>query len=156
MLPWTVCLLRACTAVARVLTRCGCLCSGAGAVHVQMTRATCHGHELDESSGMAKAAVTDPLLAAAAAVSIRFCSTFKVFSVFFQHADMPEMDGLEATRCIVASYPPALRPRIIALSADTLQALHDRCVRGPDPFLAYLGMLHAWHVCAPYQLEQFY
>ncbi len=46
---------------------------------------------------------------------------------------MPYMDGLEATRHIVATYPPLTRPRIIALSADTLQALHDRWVGGPAP-----------------------
>jgi CheY-like chemotaxis protein len=40
---------------------------------------------------------------------------------------MPEMDGLEATRRICERFPPDQRPRIIALSADTLQALHERC-----------------------------
>jgi CheY-like chemotaxis protein len=36
-------------------------------------------------------------------------------------------DGLEASRRIRDKYAPHERPRIIALSADTLQALHDRC-----------------------------
>lgn len=36
------------------------------------------------------------------------------------------MDGLEASRQIQARYPPAVRPRIVALSADTLQVMHDR------------------------------
>ena len=43
---------------------------------------------------------------------------------------MPEMDGLEATRCIMAQYPPERRPHIVALSADTLKALHEKCVEG--------------------------
>ena len=42
---------------------------------------------------------------------------------------MPEMDGLEATRHICERFPePESRPRIIALSADTLQALRERWV----------------------------
>ena len=41
---------------------------------------------------------------------------------------MPHMDGLEATRQICRRFPrPEDRPRIVALSADTLQELHDRC-----------------------------
>ena len=36
------------------------------------------------------------------------------------------MDGLEASRQIQAKYPPHARPRIVALSADTLQVMHDR------------------------------
>lgn len=51
----------------------------------------------------------------------------KSYDLILMDIHMPEMDGLEATRRIVATYPPQHRPRIIALSADTLQALHDRC-----------------------------
>ena len=36
------------------------------------------------------------------------------------------MDGLEASRQIQARYPPHVRPRIVALSADTLQARPQR------------------------------
>ncbi len=34
---------------------------------------------------------------------------------------MPEMDGLEASKRIQETYKPEDRPRIIALSADTVQ-----------------------------------
>ncbi|KAL6758459.1 CheY-like superfamily [Haematococcus lacustris] len=51
----------------------------------------------------------------------------KSYDLILMDIHMPLMDGLEATRRIVAQYPAEVRPRIIALSADTLQALHDRC-----------------------------
>nr|AML78291.1 putative LOV domain-containing protein [Pleurastrum insigne] len=51
----------------------------------------------------------------------------KSYDIILMDIHMPVMDGLEATRRIMATYPPATRPRIIALSADTLQTLHDRC-----------------------------
>ena len=41
---------------------------------------------------------------------------------------MPEMDGLEASRQIRQRYAPEDRPRIVALSADTLQ-VRAPCLR---------------------------
>ena len=41
---------------------------------------------------------------------------------------MPEMDGLEASRQIRQRYAPEDRPRIVALSADTLQ-VRATCIR---------------------------
>ncbi|KAG1674483.1 hypothetical protein FOA52_003088 [Chlamydomonas sp. UWO 241] len=50
------------------------------------------------------------------------------YDIILMDIHMPEMDGLEATRKICAKYPdPTDRPRIVALSADTMQLLHDRC-----------------------------
>ena len=37
------------------------------------------------------------------------------------------MDGLEASRRVRECLPPELRPVIVALSADTLAALGERC-----------------------------
>ena len=50
------------------------------------------------------------------------------YDIILMDIHMPEMDGLEATRRICQKFPkPEDRPRIVALSADTLQDLHDRC-----------------------------
>mmetsp|Transcript_346 Transcript_346/g.905 ORF Transcript_346/g.905 Transcript_346/m.905 type:complete len:977 (-) Transcript_346:554-3484(-) len=50
------------------------------------------------------------------------------YDIILMDIHMPEMDGLEATHCICRRFPdPADRPRIVALSADTMQVLHDRC-----------------------------
>jgi len=38
------------------------------------------------------------------------------------------MDGLEAAKLLRDSLPPAERPVIVALSADTLQTLPERCL----------------------------
>mmetsp|Transcript_21719 Transcript_21719/g.60233 ORF Transcript_21719/g.60233 Transcript_21719/m.60233 type:complete len:482 (+) Transcript_21719:275-1720(+) len=60
----------------------------------------------------------------------------KVYDLILMDIHMPEMDGLEATRCIMQRFPQGMRPRIIALSADTLKALHDRCKEaGIEEFL---------------------
>ena len=51
------------------------------------------------------------------------------------------MDGLEASRQIQARYPPHVRPRIVALSADTLQARPQRMRPSTtgDRWAAYLA-----------------
>ncbi|GFR47530.1 hypothetical protein Agub_g9248 [Astrephomene gubernaculifera] len=51
----------------------------------------------------------------------------KTYDLILMDIHMPEMDGLEASRRIQELFKPEERPRIIALSADTVQTLHDRC-----------------------------
>ncbi|HEX3137063.1 MAG TPA: response regulator, partial [Casimicrobiaceae bacterium] len=47
-----------------------------------------------------------------------------------------EMDGLEATRRIVAHWPAATRPRIIAMTANAMQGDRDMCLAaGMDDYL---------------------
>lgn len=49
------------------------------------------------------------------------------YDLILMDIHMPEMDGLEATRKICERFPrPEDRPRIVALSADTLEDLHDK------------------------------
>jgi CheY-like chemotaxis protein len=50
---------------------------------------------------------------------------------------MPEMDGLEATRCIVARWPsPAMRPRIVAMTANAMQGdREERLAAGMDDYV---------------------
>lgn len=51
----------------------------------------------------------------------------KRYDLILMDIHMPEMDGLEASRRICQRFPrPEDRPRIVALSADTMQTLHDR------------------------------
>ncbi|KAG2443814.1 hypothetical protein HXX76_002157 [Chlamydomonas incerta] len=51
----------------------------------------------------------------------------KTYDLILMDIHMPEMDGLEASKRIQETYRPEDRPRIIALSADTVQTLHERC-----------------------------
>ena len=49
---------------------------------------------------------------------------------------MPEMDGLEASRRITAKHPPDKRPRIIAMTANAMQGDREECLAaGMDDYV---------------------
>jgi CheY-like chemotaxis protein len=59
------------------------------------------------------------------------------YDLVFMDLQMPLMDGLEATRRIVASLPPHLRPRIVAMTANAMPGDRERCLEaGMDDYIA--------------------
>jgi PAS domain S-box-containing protein len=60
------------------------------------------------------------------------------YDVILMDVQMPEMDGLEATRQILARWPKKQdRPSIIAMTADAMQSDRERCLAaGMDDYVA--------------------
>lgn len=59
------------------------------------------------------------------------------YDIVFMDVQMPEMDGLEATRIIVQNYPAEKRPKIIAMTANALQGDRERCIEaGMDDYVS--------------------
>jgi PAS domain S-box-containing protein len=69
----------------------------------------------------------------------------QTYDVILMDIQMPEMDGLEASRQITRDYELVDRPRIVALTANVFKTDHDKCLEaGMDGFLGKpldLGML---------------
>jgi len=61
----------------------------------------------------------------------------QTYDVVLMDVQMPEMDGLEASREIIRRWPPERRPRIIAMTANALQEDRDLCAAaGMDDYVA--------------------
>ena len=61
----------------------------------------------------------------------------KPYDVILMDIQMPEMDGLEATKFIRSSLPAAGQPKIIAMTAYTLQGDRERCIAaGMDEYIS--------------------
>ena len=58
------------------------------------------------------------------------------YDVVLMDVQMPEMDGLEASRRITAIYPKDRRPRIIAMTANAMQGDREECLAaGMDDYV---------------------
>jgi CheY-like chemotaxis protein len=50
------------------------------------------------------------------------------YDVILMDVQMPDMDGLEATRAIQQAWPPEQRPRIVAMTANAMQGDREECL----------------------------
>ena len=58
------------------------------------------------------------------------------YDVILMDVQMPEMDGLEASRAICARWHSSERPRIIAMTAEAMQGDRDKCLAaGMDDYI---------------------
>jgi CheY-like chemotaxis protein len=61
----------------------------------------------------------------------------QTYDVIFMDVQMPEIDGLEATRLILDEWPPERRPRIVAMTANMMKEDREACLAaGMDDYLA--------------------
>ncbi len=59
------------------------------------------------------------------------------YDVVLMDVQMPDMDGLEATRRIVSDWPEERRPRIIAMTANAMQGDREMCLdAGMDDYIS--------------------
>jgi PAS domain S-box-containing protein len=59
------------------------------------------------------------------------------YDVILMDVQMPEMDGLEASRQVCAHWPADKRPRIIAMTANAMQGDREQCLAaGMDDYIA--------------------
>jgi PAS domain S-box-containing protein len=61
----------------------------------------------------------------------------KHYDLVFMDLQMPEMDGIEATRRIIAEWPPERRPAIVAMTANAMHGDREKCLEaGMDEYIS--------------------
>jgi CheY-like chemotaxis protein len=61
----------------------------------------------------------------------------QAYDVVLMDVQMPEMDGLEASRRLNATYPSESRPRIVAMTANAVEGDREMCLEaGMDDYVA--------------------
>jgi CheY-like chemotaxis protein len=64
------------------------------------------------------------------------CIARQPYDVVLMDVQMPEMDGLEASRRITAKWKPGERPRIVAMTANAMQGDREECLAaGMDDYV---------------------
>jgi GAF domain-containing protein/CheY-like chemotaxis protein len=64
------------------------------------------------------------------------CVERQTYDVVLMDVQMPEMDGLEASRRITAKYKAGERPRIVAMTANAMQGDREMCLQaGMDDYI---------------------
>jgi CheY-like chemotaxis protein len=64
------------------------------------------------------------------------CVARQPYDVVLMDVQMPEMDGLEASRRITAQWPPGKRPHIVAMTANAMQGDREECLAaGMDDYV---------------------
>ena len=59
------------------------------------------------------------------------------YDVVFMDLQMPELDGIDATRQIIAEHPAHRRPRIVALTANAFDEDRELCLEaGMDDYIS--------------------
>jgi signal transduction histidine kinase/DNA-binding response OmpR family regulator len=59
------------------------------------------------------------------------------YDVVFMDLQMPQLDGIDATRLIIAEHPPGRRPRIVALTANAFDEDRQACLQaGMDDYVS--------------------
>jgi CheY-like chemotaxis protein len=81
------------------------------------------------------------------------------YDVILMDVQMPEMDGLEASRRICARWPRGERPRIIAMTANVMQGDREMCLEaGMDDYLGkpirVAELVSALSQCQPLSKEE--
>jgi CheY-like chemotaxis protein len=64
------------------------------------------------------------------------CVERQAYDLVLMDVQMPEMDGLEATRRITAKWSSSDRPRIVAMTANAMQGDREMCLEaGMDDYV---------------------